>query len=546
MAGQEERGGANYFSLRTFLLVRHACGAYGETGTQSEMLNRVTHLFDCIEMGQSYTFSNGQVTFSNKFYNTSAVDVWKSYGANMNISSIWWGTTYAAENQSAIEHESAAMHNPDKPTDIPAVAWWKIGKQAASASEYPGSVNLIDVHNNKYLGSFKYNDSLFEGWNAFHSPSHEQYDKDGNIWTVVALQRSKPGRSNIVELKRVVAYLKPDGERVPVAEYHYSDVNLTKCSDTGGIRYPDSTGRMKNVHSVQITKDYFVIPETSYLQDPCHWVYNNPDIPGWLDEYSYEEGVDARIVIVHMADKKIAGKIPVPPMFITHMLGAYQDDENSLLHFDVLHYTDSTTYTKYSFIDEILKDEPFPVNYTTVLRYTINTADWSLVERKDLITSDIERAFEFSTINTAFQGRPYKYAYMAKNPFKRYGSVAKLNVDTGETLEGQLPDGVFPTEPIFVAAPGATQEDDGVVLMSGLDGRRGKGCIMVFNATNMEVVLHATAPKLTLFGIHSKFYSFDEGCGVEDCTPLAESGSRSTMNSFLSLVLVLPIIAVKL
>ena len=38
-------------------LVRHACGAFGETGEPtSGMVDRVTHLFDCIYMGQTYTF----------------------------------------------------------------------------------------------------------------------------------------------------------------------------------------------------------------------------------------------------------------------------------------------------------------------------------------------------------------------------------------------------------------------------------------------------------------------------------------------------------
>ena len=37
-------------------LVRHACGVFGETGSNSEFVNRVTHIFDCIEMGQSYHF----------------------------------------------------------------------------------------------------------------------------------------------------------------------------------------------------------------------------------------------------------------------------------------------------------------------------------------------------------------------------------------------------------------------------------------------------------------------------------------------------------
>ena len=38
-------------------LVRHACGVFGEMeNPSSEFVNRVTHIFDCLNMGQSYHF----------------------------------------------------------------------------------------------------------------------------------------------------------------------------------------------------------------------------------------------------------------------------------------------------------------------------------------------------------------------------------------------------------------------------------------------------------------------------------------------------------
>ena len=44
---------------------------------------------------------------------------------------------------------------------------------------------------------------------------------------------------------------------------------------------------------------------------------------------------------------------------------------------------------------------------------------------------------------------------------------------------------------------------------------------MIYDAATMELLFHATAPKKTLFGIHSKFYPFDVGCSTmdNDCTP---------------------------
>ena len=97
----------------------------------------------------------------------------------------------------------------------------------------------------------------------------------------------------------------------------------------------------------------------------------------------------------------------------------------------------------------------------------------------------------------------------------------QVNIDTGETIQKKLPNGLFPTEPLFVTRPGAVDEDDGVVVMSGIDGGKEKGYVIVYDATNMEVLYHATSPRKTLFGVHSKFYPFDIGCSKidGDCTP---------------------------
>ena len=77
-------------------------------------------------------------------------------------------------------------------------------------------------------------------------------------------------------------------------------------------------------------------------------------------------------------------------------------------------------------------------------RYSIDMTTWTLKEEKNLINGDTP-AFEFPNINPAFQGRRYKYAYLAKNIFKLHGSVAKLNVDNGTIIEDEMPDGMFPT-----------------------------------------------------------------------------------------------------
>ena len=117
-----------------------------------------------------------------------------------------------------------------------------------------------------------------------------------------------------------------------------------------------------------------------------------------------------------------------------------------------------------------------------------------------------------------------------------------MDVDTGETIQKKLPNGLFPTEPLFVARPGAEEEDDGVVVMSGIDGAQEKGYVIVYNAKDMKEVFRATSPRKTLFGVHSKFFSFTDGCWQAggDCTPkTSDDGNGASASNTWSLLLLL-------
>ena len=51
----------------------------------------------------------------------------------------------------------------------------------------------------------------------------------------------------------------------------------------------------------------------------------------------------------------------------------------------------------------------------------------------------------------------------------------QLNVDTQEEMSYIFPEGMFPQEPIFVERPDPQAEDDGVLLVQGVDGGKEKG-----------------------------------------------------------------------
>merc|ERR1711953_1386228 len=462
----------------------------------------------------------------------------KYYGENMNYTSVWWGTVYAHQNLTAQSYFSnwAQEHPGNYTSSVPAVSWWKVGKDVLGMSEWPSGV-IVDPHTMEQIKHYEYKDEedgnfLGEGFHSQHSAAHEQYEGDGRIWSSAAVH--KYDDDGIGKNKRVIFTLNPETQkREVVGEWHFNDTDLSLCKK--GEPYPDPDARLRQVHTVQMTENFVVVPETSYMYDPCVAINYDPAKAGWEQEYRYEPDVEGLVTVMNKTNGKDIHQIRVPPMMITHTLGAYEDPDTNELHFDVLHYDNAKAYTYYTYISKVLDGTPHPNNMTKIMRYTLNMADWTLKEGpKDLIPdTELNHSFEFSNINPSYLGKKYKFGYFSHNVFKLDGAVVKVNIDTGETIQKKLPNGLFPTEPLFVARPGAEAEDDGVVVMSGIDGGKEKGYVIVYDATNMEVLYHATSPRKTLFGVHSKFYSFTDGCWQNgqhggDCTPTPAPPTTTT------------------
>ena len=171
-------------------------------------------------------------------------------------------------------------------------------------------------------------------------------------------------------------------------------------------------------------------------------------------------------------------QLQLPHMFTTHMLGAYEDPEEPLLYFDFLHYQNAEPYTKWTFVDVPLSGELHPEGVVHAARHTVHLDPWYMNGFSILTPDDFRKSLEFSNINPAYQGKPYKYAYMITNMYNRHGTLVKLNVDDKTVVEVDFPNGLFPTEPIFVASPDGVAEDDGVIMISGIDGEQKKGFVI--------------------------------------------------------------------
>uniref|UniRef100_A0A7N6BTK1 Retinoid isomerohydrolase RPE65 n=1 Tax=Anabas testudineus TaxID=64144 RepID=A0A7N6BTK1_ANATE len=102
------------------------------------------------------------------------------------------------------------------------------------------------------------------------------------------------------------------------------------------------------------------------------------------------------------------------------------------------------------------------------LSYTTATAvlhsDGTIWLEPEVLFSGPRQAFEFPQINySQYRGKKYSFAYGLGLTHFIPDRIVKLNVQTKETWVWQEEE-CYPSEPLFVPTPGATEEDDGVLL----------------------------------------------------------------------------------
>lgn len=480
--------------------IRHSCGAFGETQHQDfGQPNFISHLFDCITTGSKFRLLNGSVTFTNRWYDTTVNDIYNYYGRDMNKSSVFMQGTYCKSNASQVDLWSANMSDHSKVTEVPHVSWWMIGDDVIAMTEVPPGV-VIDQHSVEQKGYVQFTDSnmgLPEGTSFTNNPAHEHTESDGSLWSS-AVSVSFTSKTAL-KMSRIVYKVGADKNRKVIGSFDFPEIDLARCH--GMARYPDMSSRFGYVHSFCITQQYIVIPESAYSFDPCFYTrYQNYE-PYFPQAFKYENSGYTRLLVMRKSDGQFIANVTTVPMFITHQLGSYEDGE--LIHMDMLTYDNAGIYDTVTSVNSLLSG----INYTTnVTRITINTTDWS-VSVRNLRKDTTPTAFEMSNINYAFNGRKYTYGYMAKN-FDRpdQNAITKLNVDTGLEQDYLLPEGLFVQEPQFWPRPGATAEDDGIIMAQGVDGVKQKAFMVIVDARTMTLMAHLTAPDLALLGLHERFF----------------------------------------
>ncbi|XP_023522228.1 carotenoid cleavage dioxygenase 8 homolog A, chloroplastic-like [Cucurbita pepo subsp. pepo] len=112
------------------------------------------------------------------------------------------------------------------------------------------------------------------------------------------------------------------------------------------------------------------------------------------------------------------------------------------------------------------------------------------------------RGMDMCSFNPAYLGKKYRYAYAcgAKRPCNFPNTLTKIDL-VKKKAKNWYESGAIPSEPFFVARPGATEEDDGVVI-SMVSGKNGEGYALLLDGSTFEEIARAKFPYGLPYGLH--------------------------------------------
>ncbi|XP_077211360.1 carotenoid cleavage dioxygenase 8 [Tasmannia lanceolata] len=259
------------------------------------------------------------------------------------------------------------------------------------------------------------------------------------------------------------------------------------------------------VHSFPVTEHYVIVPEM-----PLRYCAQNLLRAEPTPLYKFEWHPDSKgfMHVMCKASGKIVASVEVPLYVTFHFINAYEElDEDGRVTAVIAdcceHNADTTILDKLrlqnlrSFSGEdVLPD-------ARVGRFTIPLDGSPEGKLEAALDPDQHgRGMDMCSINPAHLGKKYRYAYAcgAQRPCNFPNTLTKIDLVT-KTAKSWHAEGAVPSEPFFVARPGATEEDDGVVI-SMISDKNGEGYALLLDGSSFEEIARAKFPYGLPYGLH--------------------------------------------
>ncbi|RWR72486.1 carotenoid cleavage dioxygenase 8 [Cinnamomum micranthum f. kanehirae] len=259
------------------------------------------------------------------------------------------------------------------------------------------------------------------------------------------------------------------------------------------------------VHSFPVTEHYIIVPEM-----PLRYCAQNllRAEPTPLYKFEWHPHSKAFMHVMCKASGKTVASVEVPLYVTFHFINAYEEEDEegrvTAIIADCCEHNANTTILDKLRLQNLRnysgKDE---LPDARVGRFII-PLDGSPKGKLEAALNPDEhgRGMDMCSINPAYLGKKYRYAYAcgAQRPCNFPNTITKIDL-MEKKAKNWIDEGAVPSEPFFVPRPGATEEDDGVVI-SMVSDKNGEGYALLLDGSSFEEIARAKFPYGLPYGLH--------------------------------------------
>jgi carotenoid cleavage dioxygenase-like enzyme len=254
--------------------------------------------------------------------------------------------------------------------------------------------------------------------------------------------------------------------------------------------------RVPYLHSFGLTAAHAILVAHPFAVRPLDMLWSNR---GFIDHFEWRPRDGTRLLVLDRATGATA-EYETDPMFVFHTVNAFERDGNTVL--------DVMAYPSAQIMEDLRVDQM--VDRLPDLRPSLKRIIMRPGQQRAELQSLGDAAFEFPSTNyRRVNGRDYRFVWGAADAPGADGSyrssIVKFDVRTGASSAFSDGDRVY-GEPVFVARPGGSDEDDGVLLAVGTSQRADAAALVIIDARTMALVASAEVGGSIPLGFHGSFF----------------------------------------
>jgi carotenoid cleavage dioxygenase-like enzyme len=416
------------------------------------------HWFDGLAMLHRFTIEDGRVSYANRYLQSNA------YCKDNQTGKINY-RGFAVDPCRSLFSRMFALFSTELGNNAN-VNLTRLADDYIAMTETPIAVEF-DPHTLATIGIYDYDDNL----KGQVTTAHPHFDARRKIGINYLLHLSATNSYQIFSIIRRQRQLMA---RIPVSQPAY-------------------------MHSFGMTEQYIILAEFSLVL-PNVLAIPLGDKP-FIENYRWMPERPTCFTIIDKDSGQVTARVETEAFFAFHHINAFERGDELIV--DLCAYPNSSLIGQ-MYLDELRADEAY-ITPGEFRRYRVplkgGRAVYEVLSAENM---DLPR-IHYRQHNA----RDYRYAYGAgvrRGERDFFNQLLKVDVRQGETKIWHEP-GCYPGEPVFVPAPDAKTEDEGVVLSVVLDSHTATSFLLVQDAHSFDEIARAHVPHHVPFGFHGQFFA---------------------------------------